>query len=122
MQKKPVIGQTLWFVGERSGSKRGRSGDVTVTAVGRKWMEIEGCFSGRVELETMKADGQGFTSPGRCYLSKQDWLDKDGARLAWNALRSSMPLTCPDGLSHETIAQAAKLLRLDARIPEVEAS
>ncbi|KVP16905.1 hypothetical protein [Burkholderia ubonensis] len=114
--KTPVVGQKLWFVGARLGNFKNVTGEVAVTAVGKKWAEVAGAFRGRVDVDSLVADGKGYASPGRCYLSRLEWLDKEGPGLAWEALRVSMLGSCPDGLSYETIVQAGKLLGLDVSL------
>lgn len=108
---KPSINQVMWFVG--AGNFVRVCGEVTITEVGRKWARITGAFKGRIALDTLMADGAGYSSPGRCYASKQEWLNQDGPRHAWQALSSSMPTACPADLSYETIVQAAKMLGVD---------
>ncbi|KVP65662.1 hypothetical protein WJ96_04655 [Burkholderia ubonensis] len=117
---KPVVGQKLWFVGARLGNFKALNGEVTVTAVGKKWADVQGEFHGRVDVTTLVADGKGYASPGRCYLSRLEWLDKEGSKLAWEALRVSMLGSCPAELSYETIVQAGKLLGLDISLPGEE--
>ena len=71
------VGQKLWWVGNRSAGD-GRQREVTVVSVGRKWATLD-CKSGypiRNDIETLWADGKGFWSPGRCYLSKQEYDDE----------------------------------------------
>jgi hypothetical protein len=106
--------QKLWFVG--AGNFHRVRGEVTVTEVGRKWARITGVYKGKIAVATLAADGAGYSSPGICYASKQDWLNQDGPRRAWQALRSSMPTACPHDLSYETIVQAAKLLGVDINL------
>lgn len=103
--------QTLWFVG--SGNFVRVRGEVTVTEVGRKWARVTGAFKGRIAVDTLMADGAGYSSPGTCYASEEAWLVADGPRRAWQALRSRMETACPAGLSFEAIVQAGKQLGID---------
>lgn len=106
--------QTLWFVG--AGKFARRRGVVTVTEVGRKWARVTGVFIGRIEIATLDADGGAYSSPGRCYASRMDWVNQDGPRRAWQELRSSMSTAVPADLSYETIVQAANLLGIDINL------
>lgn len=106
--------QALWFVG--SGNFVRVRGEVTVTEVGRKWARITGVFKGRIEIDTLKADGAGYSSPGTCYASEEAWIIADGPRRAWQALRSKMETACPQDLSYEKIVEAGKLLGIDVEL------
>lgn len=112
---KLVSNQKLWFVG--AGNFRRHRGEVTVTSVGRKWAQISGVYNGRIAVDTLAADGAGYPSAGQCYASEQAWAEQEGPKHAWQALRLRMPTECPEGLSVETIAQAAKLLGVDISAP-----
>lgn len=103
--------QTLWFVG--SGSFFRERGEVTVLEVGRKWARITGAFKGRIAVDTLMADGAGYSCPGTCYASEEAWLKVEGPRRAWQALRSNMDTACPAGMSFEAIVEAGKLLGID---------
>lgn len=105
---KLAVNQVLWFAG--NGNFDHRRGEVTVTAVGRKWAEVSGVIDGKLNMETMKLDRGGFSSPGRCYHSKADWLATDGTDLVWRKLRQAMPIVRPEGVSYNSVAEAAKLL------------
>jgi len=113
--KKLEANQTLYFVG--TGNYHNRQGDVTVLKVGRKWADITGAYKGRIDVVTLQADAAGYSSPGRCYASRQEWLDQEGPRRAWQQLRSSMPMACPAGLALADIQQAAKLLGVPIQLP-----
>lgn len=106
--------QKLWFVG--AGNFACTRGEVTVTAVGRKWANVEGAFIGRIAVDTLKADGGVYSPPGQCYGSQEDWIAQEGPGLAWRDLRWKMDAQCPKGLSYETVVEAAKLLGFDVTI------
>lgn len=112
--------QKLWFVGEGNFSRK--RGEVTVTSVGRKWAQVEGVFIGRVAVDTLIADAAGFSSPGRCYLSQEEWLAKDGPKLAWQSLRNRLSLACPTSLSYKDIVAAGNLLGFDVSVLNSEKS
>lgn len=109
--KKLEANQTLYFVG--SGAFHKRQGDVTVVSVGRKWATISGPYNGRIDIETLQADSAGYASPGRCYPSKQAWLDAEAPQRAWRQLVNSLPMGRPESVSLADIHQAAKLLGVE---------
>ena len=66
-------GQVLYWV--PSVSYAPGCGMVTVGKVGRKWLTLEEGthYRYRINVEDLVADGAGFFSPGRCYLSKEEY-------------------------------------------------
>lgn len=116
---KLKVGQTLLFESSSSANKRVRD-KVVVTAVGRKWANIEGAHTGRVNVETMEVDGGSYSSPGECFASKEEWLEKTGRRIVWDALKSAMRNVPPAGVSYAQVLDAAKLLGLPLEAPNIE--
>lgn len=115
-------GQVLWFVGASLGNFKNQTGEVTVHKVGRKWAELKstsvpGLSRYRLNVETLVVDGQGYSSPGRCYQSRLHWLNEEGPTLAWAQLRQHLLDNGPADMSFETIQMAAKLLDLEIRLP-----
>lgn len=80
-------GQRLYYVPNR------RYGDpqwLTVTSVGRRWATCgEGYGAIRVDMNTLQVDGRGYSSPGRCYLSKADHDNEVRRSNAWDELRKA---------------------------------
>jgi hypothetical protein len=74
------VGQSLWFAPSARWAGAPRS--VVISKVGRKWITLGD--EGRMDPETMRMDGEGFSSPGRCYLTRQDWEDAVARRDAWD--------------------------------------
>lgn len=108
------VGQKLFFVLNRN---KAVQGEVTVLAVGRKWLKVDGIFRGNLYLQSLVAESfNGHASPGRAYLTRNDWLNVEAPRKAYGELRALMPLTCPVGLSIDAISQAARLLGIE--LPE----
>lgn len=97
------IGQELWFVHRERRS--GAPFATTVTKVGRKWAELACHY--RIDLSTLIADGGNYTSPGRCYLRKEDWEAQVRLETAWDALRVivNRNYSPPAGLSQEAIEE-----------------
>lgn len=109
-----TVGQKLWFV--YSDRRRGNSLELTVTKVGRKWAST--CSSGwpesyRINIETLRADGGQYTSPGRAYLSREAYEAELAVDTAWRNLKRWMDgaYSPPSGISIVDIASAAALLR-----------
>lgn len=99
-----AIGQELWFVPHDAHDVR-RSCIVRVNKIGRRWATLDN--RGRVDLETLIADGGNFISPGRCWLSEGHWQAEQRRRAAWRELfdfiyRCHRP---PDHLSEDAIQQ-----------------
>jgi hypothetical protein len=110
---KLIVGQTLWFVYYNSYSNSPRPGcEVTITKIGRKWIGLNNGH--RVDKHTLYADGRGYSSPGRCYPSREHHETQVEIRKAWRDFSNSIdPRNPPDGASLESIAQAIRLLNLE---------
>ena len=89
------IGAEVWVVW-RNGPPRME----TVTAVGRKWVQI-GRY--RFDHETLKLDGGQYTSPGQAYLSRDEWERNTEKEKAWWRFKSGLAWRAPDHLSLEDI-------------------
>lgn len=104
-----IVGQELWFSPEdRRGGAKGYP--VRVIQVGRKWAKLDG--SGRVNMETMWIDGEGYSSPGRCWLSQEAWLAEEARQKAWSDLRKIVDrkYQAPDDISEQNIKSAIGLI------------
>jgi hypothetical protein len=118
-----VVGQKLLFVREDRlaiSYQRGRNEtidqatELTVERLGRKWAR---CGSYRVHRYTLDVDGDGYGSPGRCYLSREHYAAEKAADRAWRALSTKLLHRPDNGPSAEAIRQAAALLGVE--IPDV---
>ncbi len=105
-----TIGQKLWYV---SNVHRGKpiQHEVIVEKIGRKWFEVEGCFP-RMEIETLQADGGQYMSPGRCYLSEQDYIKEQELIKAWTEFQRKLSAMyyAPKGMTVEKIKKLNGLL------------
>lgn len=112
--KALLAGQELWLV--PSARYLGDPSLVTVGKVGRKWAEVkDGKFDsviGRINVETLFLDGDGYTSAGRCWLNRADWEAETSRQSAWEGLRRSIDRTydAPPHVSHDSIKQIIALL------------
>lgn len=107
-------GQKLWCVVD---FRHGRNinppsqNEVVVRKVGRKYADLD---SGeRLILDTMTLDGGQYTSPGKCYLSKEAYDSAEGATLAWRHLKNAMGgWKAPAGVTIADIEAARALLKV----------
>lgn len=95
---------------------------VVVTKVGRKWVSYESKESNykmedRFDAETGRIDSKNFSSPGRVFLSLQNYHDTEGLFKEWTNLRCEISgkYSIPEGLSHEDIAAIRKILKLERK-------
>jgi len=114
---KFIVGQNLWWVYENSYSNSPRPGcEVAITKIGRKWIDLDNGH--RVDKHTFYADGRGYSSPGRCYLSREIYEKRVATLKAWRDFSSTIdPRNPPDLASLESIAQAMRLLNLEKPEP-----
>lgn len=102
------VGQTLCFVGAHRFNAGAR--DVVVTKVGRKWAQLDNRY--RIDIQTLEADGAGYTSPGRCYISRAEFEDEQRRNEVWSALRKAVNShnRLPDTISTSQIESILKIL------------
>ena len=105
------VGQKLWWVSRSDHSHRKDGREVIVTKIGHKWATLENGH--RIDLKTMIANGGNYSSPGRCYLSHEDYDRLSRARDAWREFAQCLIRPCPDDMTSERILEARKLLGLD---------
>lgn len=111
-----IVGQKLYYV-PANRYRRTSSNEVTVTAVGRKWVTFkDGSVVERFALADprMEIDGGDYQSPGRCYLSKDAYESEQALGRRWNELvkwveRHKWPP--PSGMTVERIDQAIAVLQ-----------
>ena len=105
-----ACGQKLYFEWSKYSSKRNTGEMVTITKIGRRWLELSNGH--RADAATLCADGGKYSAPGRCYLSREA-READRAReAAWTALSHKMQRRAPGKVSAEDIAHATLLLGL----------
>ncbi len=107
-------GQVLYWV--KTLRHAPETGPVTILAVGTKYIALEQ-FRCRIRKDNLEADGGGFLSPGRCYLSPEDYEATEGLRRNWNEFSQRVSATnrAPEGVTQETIDQAYPLLNISPR-------
>lgn len=107
--EKVVIGQKLWYVPREL--RRADPREVTVTKVGRKWADVSGGH-GRINVETLEVDGRGYSSPGKCWRSREEYEAYDALCKAWDELRTllSRHWSPPAGVTLNQVANAKRSL------------
>lgn len=116
------VGQKLWFVGARGFRNEY---EVEIINVGRVYASIS--RAGRIFLDTLLVDGGGYSSPGRCYLSRDAWDAEKSRDLAWANIRSaiSQQHSTPKDFDPIKLAEISKLLGVyieEAKWPPVKRS
>jgi hypothetical protein len=105
MKPSLKVGDKLYFLAHQ---KYGSSEDVTVLKVGRKWATLDN--QTRIALEDWIADGGEYSSPGRCYPSKQEYDDECELLDKWEAFVKKLNgRNPPDGMTLVKIAQLTEL-------------
>jgi hypothetical protein len=102
------VGMELYFV--YSDSRRGEPIYVKVSKVGRKWVNLDNGY--RFDKEDTVIDGAGYSSPGRIYLSKEDYDNQCKKDLAIRAINKRTDFYSYEGPSLEDVLAAAKLLKV----------
>lgn len=104
------VGQTIYYARVKQ-YPRGEIDLIpeVITAIGRKWATIG--RAGRFDMQTRMVDGGGYSSPGRIYLSVEEYETRVANAKAWAALERAIRYkSLPPGISAEAIERAAELL------------
>lgn len=103
---KLEVGQKLWYVPSDS---RQNQTEVTIQSIGRKWAKV--CYVGRIDINTLEVDGGKFSSPGKCYISQEEYDNYVLIRSAWAELARKIPMySLPEGMTQEKIDLIRKLV------------
>lgn len=102
-------GQKLWFVPSQRGySQR----EVEIVKVGRVYAEIDN--NRRIFISDLTVDGRGYSSPGTCYLSREEYEKESALQEAWFLLRDEIGARYnAKNCTINDILKAAELLSLD---------
>jgi hypothetical protein len=103
-------GDTLWYVPHIS--YRGSQRELTITKVGRIWASTGDRIPTRIHKRTLEVNGEGFSSPGRCFRSRDHYERWKVAVDVWNRLRRRMN-DCPPDVTEQRVRQAAALLGVE---------
>lgn len=110
-----TVGQELWYV-PSDARQHSQAQAVRVTKVGRKWADLEPPYLGRVNIETLWLDGGGYASPGRCWLSVDEYEATVARERLWRDFRNRLPHSPPDAASVEWIRAAAETLGIPLQL------
>lgn len=104
-----TIGQELWWV-PTNGRGRSEPSSVTVTKLGRRWIGLSNGH--KFDIDTMRADGGQYSSPGRCYLSQAEHEREMALEFAWAELRAAIEnhYRPPPGVTVSQIDNAKRAL------------
>jgi len=105
---RPLLkaGDKLYFLAH---SKYRSSEDVTVLKAGRKWATLDN--QTRIDLSDWIADGGEYVSPGRCYLSKQEYDDECELLDKWEAFVKKINRSDPpDGMTVGKITELTEVV------------
>jgi hypothetical protein len=112
-----TVGQKLLYVEggqNRIKARESEPREVEIVKIGRQYATLKGNW-GRINIKTLEIHGEGYTSPGRCFLSTEHWEQHKAAERTWNAFGRAMGSRwrCPEGLTAERIREAAALLGIE---------
>lgn len=84
-----VVGQELFVVfnRQRIGASL-RSERLKIIKVGRKWLTLKDYTEIRADKETLELDGGDYCSPGRCYLSEEDYREDSRRTLLYSTIKN----------------------------------
>ena len=101
------VGDELYFV-----DYVGFGNYVKVTKVGRVWAYIDNGY--RIDLQTLRADGGEYSSPGRAWKSKEEYDESVARDKLWLIFRMLVrEVRVDNDLTIEKIAKAAHELGID---------
>ena len=105
-----AIGQELFWVDRMRKTNR----HVTVKKIGRKWVYLSNHH--RIDRKTMEADGRGYSSPGKCYPSQQDYFDFLNLINEWSGMKREFDgFYPPKGMTLDKISQIRNILETAKR-------
>jgi len=109
------VGQTLWWVNnewlnqDRPFLDNGK--EVIVEKTGSKWIYLSN--RERIDIESLQADGGKYSSPGRCYVDRQQYISEMERREKWKEFYRLVDhmYTVPDHLSTDKISEMIQIIR-----------
>lgn len=109
---KYTVGQKLWFAPLPTVRWMGSPREVSIISVGRKWIELN--IGYRVSIDDLSLSVNNSVSPGRCYLSKEEWEAERSLANSWAKLKAAISnaFIAPNDVSVEDIEKARALLRI----------
>ena len=74
-----------------------------MTKIGRKWAALDNYE--RIDVNTLIADGGKYSSPGRCYITREAFEAEQALEEAWHDFQRRVSYVVPPGMTVERIAQ-----------------
>ncbi len=109
------VGARVFVVETNYGSRGPLTYWAMVIKVGRKWVTVqrEGSVACcRFDAETMRVDGGSYSSPGRVYVSEDDYLHETERRKEWGDLLPWVGYSGPPPhMTLEDIRAVAKMVK-----------
>ena len=100
------VGMTV-FVAYRD-YRSGTNYNAKITNVGRKWITLDGGFR-RFDAETMQLDGGKYMSPGKVYVSEDEYLQQTAVAKAWSNFKLKLVYSqAPADITVERISEIAR--------------
>lgn len=104
------VGQRLWLV--PTFRYEGDPREVVVASVGRKWATLEGLYPSRRIDNDGRVDGRGYSSPGRCYESREQYEAERDLAACWDDTVRRIGSRVPDGMTMDRVQQVRALVGL----------
>jgi hypothetical protein len=112
MSDEYKLGQTLWYVPIR---RHGQPCEVTIAKVGRQWLTLSNGH--RACKEDLVCDGKEYVSPGRCYLSEDEYRHEVLLKNQWDRFRSEISswYRRPNSVSHDDLSKVMAILGITTK-------
>lgn len=109
---KLVVGQIVYIAWNYNRTRRNGIFPAQIEKIGRKWVTLSNGYRFDRSDVRMDLDGAGYSSPGRVYLSSEEYEAEKALGLAWMSLRRHVDrlYSPPSGITLEAIQQATALL------------
>ena len=103
------VGGKLFYV--PSDLRSGKAHWVEVTKVGRKWLHYG--FGSRACKNSLVVDGGDYSSPGQCYRTEEEYIERKAHNIVWGRFRSEILHSHSPVATREAIEKAAALLGIE---------
>jgi hypothetical protein len=105
-----TVGQSLWWVSSQRHYLGNRGVIVLVEKVGRRWITLSNGH--RIDVNSWYADGGKYTSPGRIYVSQEDYENTTRTQIAWDAFKKRIDRAykVPTSMTSQKIAEIERMI------------
>lgn len=110
-----AVGQTVYIYWNRNRTGRSGLSPVQIEKIGRKWVALSNRYRFDRTNADLELDGDGYSPPGRVYLSQEAYEIETAIQAAWWNIRRQIDrcYRAPEGVTAEAIQQATALLGLE---------